>query len=314
MKKYEVHWVNHRTNEDSTHGQYDTLAEAIESVNAWWDLHDFSPSYVRQWTIDGETTLDYGYHHMFYIIKELDVSEEPKLSLTEVIHEMTEKPEILFTKDTGATVPSRGRKQDIAHDMYTNDSAFLIADRIGATIIPSGIRTAFDASKYGLFISPRSGITKYPMELANNTGLIEGEYRGDVGFPMRNTAHFGFCPQSNRILSINDKGKLISVDVDDFFASKPKEEYDKYLAELDKLVEEFTLVWNSEMANNFGEAMKIPDLAGHMVVPSGTLYVPKGLRIAQAYLIDRKDPVWKEVQELPESYRGENGYGSSGAF
>lgn len=314
MKKFEVHWVHYKLDKDETHGQFDTLAEAIQSVHDWWKKNDYQPVYIRQWTVDGETTIDYGFHQMFYIIKEVEVTEEPVLNITQHIHEIKDNPKILYTKDVGAKTPNRGRKQDIAHDMYTNESAFLLPDRISATIIPSGIRTAFDAEKYGLFISPRSGITKYPMTLANSTGLIEGEYRGDVGFPMRNTLHYGFCPQSNHLLTINDKGKLISVDVDDFFASQPKEVYDKYIVELDKMVAEFTLVWDAEMANNFGKNIKIPDLDGHMVVPSGTLYVPKGLRIAQAYLIDRKDPVWKEVDTLPDSYRGEDGYGSSGAF
>lgn len=307
MKKYEVHWVNHRTNEDSTHGQFDTLAEAIQSVYDWWDKNNFEPNYVRRWTVDGNTTLDYGYHHMFYIIKEIEVGEEEPVTTTE-------KPEILFTRDNGAKVPTRGRTEDIAHDMYTNEDAFLLPDRVSATVIPSGIRTAFDSTKYGLFISPRSGIMKFPMTLANSTGLIEGEYRGDVGFPMRNTAHFGFCPQSKQLLVINSQGKLNSVKVNDFFSAQPQSVYDNYKKELDKLVDEFALVFDSQMAINFGEAILKPDLDGDLVVPAGTLYIPKGFRIAQAYLIDRKDPEWREVASLPESVRGENGYGSSGSF
>lgn len=74
-KKYEVHWVHHQLEEDKTHGQFDTLQEAIDSVYAWWKQNKYDPVYVRQFTIDGNTTLDYGFHHMFYVIKEINVLE-----------------------------------------------------------------------------------------------------------------------------------------------------------------------------------------------------------------------------------------------
>lgn len=223
---------------------------------------------------------------------------------------MTDRPEILFTRDAGAKAPTRGRKSDIAHDMFTNEDAFILPDRNGATVVKSGIHTAFDPEQYGLFISPRSGMMKYPLALANSTGLIEGEYRGDVGFPLRNTHHLGFAPQSKRVLTIDDNGVVVGVPVNTMVEDELI--YSLYVKELEKLVQDFTVLYDEKMAKNFHEAILKKDLDGDYVVPAGTFFLPKGTRIAQAYLIDRKDPIWIEVPFLPTSDRGTAGYGSSG--
>lgn len=304
MIKYQVHWVHNQLGKDETHGVFDTHEQAVQSIYDWWNQNDYSPSYVRSWTHRGVTTLDYGYHHMFYKIKEIEMeeSEQP----------LTEKPEILYTKDPGAVTPNRGRELDIAHDLYTNADAILLPDRLGATLVPTGIHTAFDPEKYGLFVSPRSSIMKYPIALANSTGLIEGAYRGDVGLPLRTTTRCGFSPQSERILFVNEKGELKSMKVSEFI--KDKERYKLYLSELEKLKQDFALLFGKDIAQEWHQAILKKNLAGKRVVPTGTLFLPKGIRLAQAYLVDRKDPVWREVETLPESVRGENGYGSSGAF
>ena len=69
--KYQVEWENTLTGEHSKHGVYETLDEAVGSIYTWWEENDFSPPYVRTWTENGITTLDYGFHHMFYYILEV---------------------------------------------------------------------------------------------------------------------------------------------------------------------------------------------------------------------------------------------------
>lgn len=71
VKKYQVRWETHGS-EPKLHGIYNSLDEAVESINHWWDLNDFTPPYVRMWTKGRTTTIDYGLHEAFYRIVELD--------------------------------------------------------------------------------------------------------------------------------------------------------------------------------------------------------------------------------------------------
>lgn len=302
MIKYEVHWVRYPTQEDKTHGVYNTLEEAIQSVYDWWHLNDYSPIYVRQYTVNGVTALDYGFHSMFYKIKEIQVEDTS----------LTDKPVIHYTLDKDGKAPSRGRDLDVAHDMYTSEDAFILPDRLGATIVKSGVHTEFDPTKYGLLINLRSGMSKYPLALANSTGIIEGTYRGDVGFPLRNTNRLGFCPQSNYVITLDKDGKLTHLTADELYDNHNSVWFNHYLPELDKMIADFSLLFGDEMASNFGKAIKSTDLDGNRAVPAGTFWLPKGTRVAQAYLIDRKDTTWTAVDSLSESERGEAGYGSSG--
>lgn len=68
--KYQVEWKNDRTKEHNKHGVFDTFDEAMDSIYDWWELNNFKPPYIRRWTEDGITTIDYGFHHMFYYIVE----------------------------------------------------------------------------------------------------------------------------------------------------------------------------------------------------------------------------------------------------
>lgn len=229
--------------------------------------------------------------------------------------DIEEKPLVYFKKDKGAKEPNRGRSSDIAHDMYTNEDAFILPNRIKATVVPSGIHTAFDATKYGLFISPRSGIMKYPVMLANSTGLIEGEYRGDIGFPLRSTLSFGLANTASNILTIDETGSLTSLDTKEFFENSPNKVYDSYIEELNNLIHDLGVLFGKNAANSlYEEYFTSKNRSGSPFVPSGTFFLPKGIRIAQAYLIERKDTQWIENDDLPASVRGANGYGSSGAY
>ena len=43
--KYEVHWISGTI--DKTHGVFDTLKAAQDSVIAWWKKNDYEPPYIR---------------------------------------------------------------------------------------------------------------------------------------------------------------------------------------------------------------------------------------------------------------------------
>lgn len=70
--KYRVEWKNHRTKEHNEHGVFDTYEEALDSIYEWWEENSFNPPYIRRWTKDGVTTIDYGFHDMFYYIREIN--------------------------------------------------------------------------------------------------------------------------------------------------------------------------------------------------------------------------------------------------
>lgn len=287
--KYEVHWVHHQLGVDKTHGVFGTLDKAVQSIYDWWTQNDYNPPYVRMWTVDGVTTLDYGFHHMFYKIKEIKETNELN-------------PVVKFTKSEGAIAPKRGREADVAHDLFTDKDAVIVPGRLGATVVTTGIRTAFDPNLYGLFINPRGGMMKYPLTLGNTQGVVEGEYRGDVGLPLKNTfpLQFGEYTNATRVLVITEDGKLVGKPVKEVHESYP--EFDKlYEEQLTKLGNELDLIYD----NIFTGVTET-----HVV--AGTIFIPKGTRLCQAFLLPRYATNFVEVDELDETERGEGAYGSSG--
>lgn len=68
--KYQVEWKHNKTSEHNKHGIFDTFEEAMDSIYDWWEKNNFNPPYIRRWTEDGITTIDYGFHNMFYYIVE----------------------------------------------------------------------------------------------------------------------------------------------------------------------------------------------------------------------------------------------------
>ena len=287
--KYEVHWVHHQLGVDKTHGVFGTLDKAIESIYDWWTQNDYNPPYVRMWTVDGVTTLDYGFHHMFYKIKEIKETNELN-------------PVVKFTKSEGAIAPKRGREADVAHDLFTDKDAVILPGRLGATVVTTGIRTAFDPNLYGLFINPRGGMMKYPLTLGNTQGVVEGEYRGDVGLPLKNTfsLQLGEYTNATRVLVITEDGKLVGKPVKEVRESYP--EFDKlYEEQLTKLGNELDLIYDNIFTG-----------VSETHVVAGTIFIPKGTRLCQAFLLPRYATNFVEVDELDETERGEGAYGSSG--
>lgn len=211
-------------------------------------------------------------------------------------------PVVKFTKSEGAIAPKRGREADVAHDLFTDKDAVILPGRLGATVVTTGIRTAFDPNLYGLFINPRGGMMKYPLTLGNTQGVVEGEYRGDVGLPLKNTfsLQFGEYTNATRVLVITEDGKLVGKPVKEVRESYP--EFDKlYEEQLTKLGNELDLIYG----NIFTGVSKT-------YVVAGTIFIPKGTRLCQAFLLPRYATNFVEVDELDETERGEGAYGSSG--
>lgn len=71
---YEVQWHGYEKGKKvkKKHGHFSTYDEAYASIIDWWKKHDFTPPYVRVYTRNGDTTLDYGNHHCFYHIIKVD--------------------------------------------------------------------------------------------------------------------------------------------------------------------------------------------------------------------------------------------------
>ena len=75
MKKtqYQVQWLNSLTNELHTHGTYDTIDLAIQSIYDWWKENDYTPKYMRVIDHGDHLMIDYGLHYCFYsIVKTTD--------------------------------------------------------------------------------------------------------------------------------------------------------------------------------------------------------------------------------------------------
>lgn len=233
---------------------------------------------------------------------------------------MTE--EVLFTKDTESgkepVTPKRGRETDVAYDLYTAKDAFIFPSAIRSTLVPTGIHTAFDPEEWGLFISPRSSIMKTPLSLSNSTGIIEGEYRGDIGIPLRNNyTNDGFMPPtSNVVLTLDAEGRITKVPFTDFIREDDWKDsitpsYNtELLISLEQWLDEKKLLLDTDRGRDISTGNNYKEF--DFSVPTGTFYLPKGTRIAQAYLLPRTDFKFVETDELQGSNRGSNGFGSSG--
>lgn len=68
--KFKVVWHNKNldSSEVKVHGTYDSEEKAFDSILRWWEFNNYKPNYVRRWTTNGVTTIDYGFHSVFYYI------------------------------------------------------------------------------------------------------------------------------------------------------------------------------------------------------------------------------------------------------
>lgn len=203
---------------------------------------------------------------------------------------------------SGAVLPTQAYDEgDIASDIYTLEDALVVPGALKIPIIKTGLSTEFDSVKYGLFISPRSSITKLPISLANATGLIEGTYRGDIGITLRNELHHDFRMWSPFAIMYDEETKsLVRKSVSDIptgLLEKAKEQY----------FSEFELLFDYDIPEDFRESLFVTE------VPHGTVFIPKQTRLVQAYLVEKVNMKWVKTDELSETKRGTGGFGSSGS-
>lgn len=211
-------------------------------------------------------------------------------------------------KVTGASkdvYPSQGYELDFAHDLYTTEDAIVSPHQVGATLISTGIKTEFDPEKYGLIITPRSSISKLPLQMANSIGIIEGTYRGEILVPLRNTLPVSVNPELTLRKEIKGLEPGTNRLVDYKYSDLPKEVRESYINNLIEYIDIFTI--NEEMKDNL--EVKLEEQC-----TLGSVFIPKGTRIVQAFLTPKVTVYWDKVDSeeyLTKTKRGEGGYGST---
>lgn len=196
--------------------------------------------------------------------------------------------------------PKQAKPQDIGADLYTTEDALIMPNMLKATLIGTNLKVAFSGEDFGLFISPRSSIFKYPLALANSTGLIDGGYRGEIKIPLRNTLSFDPKYSTDRVLKIMPDGSIkrtLLQEVPNSVRGLTKETY---------LNQQEIIAGKGAISERFKKELFT------VYAPLGTVYIPKGTRLVQAYLLPRFDTEWTWEDELPKSDRGANGFGSTG--
>ena len=101
--------------------------------------------------------------------------------------------QINFKKMTStAIVPTRGTSESAGYDLYAdNDKTISIAPH-STLQIPTNIAMAIPNGYFG-GIYPRSGLaTKRSIRMANCVGVIDADYRGEVGVILYNTTKEDF--------------------------------------------------------------------------------------------------------------------------
>lgn len=207
---------------------------------------------------------------------------------------MKRELEVLYKTGKNGEVPTQGYSDDFGYDMYAAAGVLVPPLTFESVVIPTDLKTAFDPEEAGMHLSLRSGIAKKtPLILSNAPAVIEGSYRDGIGILVRNT----FIDSSLVDFAFDVKGKRIPV------ASIPQEVrhaarhfYDEETEKLgyDKIGEEISKVLYDK------------------VVPRGTIYIAKHDRVAQMFFAPKYAATFTKTDILPDSVRGEGGFGSSG--
>jgi dUTPase len=202
--------------------------------------------------------------------------------------------EVQYLKDEMLTLPTQGYEDDFAIDIYTAEGRLVPPLTFKSVIIPTNLKAAFDPQEAGMRLALRSGVAaNSPLVMPNATAIIEGTYRGNIGIIVRNT----FIDNRPVDFVLDTKGNQIP------------------LQEVPSNVKKMARLFFMEELERLGYKPKENKVFKDMfktVVPCGTVYVKQQERIAQMYFSPKITPKFIPVDELPESNRGENGYGSSG--
>lgn len=194
-------------------------------------------------------------------------------------------------------MPTQGYERDFAYDLYTSKDVLILPSELHSVMVPLGIRTEFDSERYGMMVTPRSSFSKLPLVMGNHVGIIEGDYRGEWQLPLRNV--LVLANTSNTVLTVTDSGLE-----------------QRYLSTVPRSVLEA-----SESRFKDDSALLGLSVGGDVekalftsILPSGAIFIPKGTRLAQAFLVEKTQINWEKVskKELTTTDRGQGGFGSSG--
>ena len=178
------------------------------------------------------------------------------------------------------TKPTQGYgKHDVGHDVYLAEGVIIEAGAIMPTLAKLDLRTEFDADKFGMAVVPRSSLAKLPLIQANSFGVLEGDYRGQWKMPLRALMIELSAYKGTSVLTMDEDGDATTLSISEI----PTEVQKRYGV-------------NSERR-----------------IRNGSVYLPKGLRVAQAFPIHKEEIDWIETETLSDTPRGEGGFGSSGA-
>lgn len=201
-----------------------------------------------------------------------------------------------YVLSEGGTLPSQGHDLDVGMDLYTTEDALVIPGMIGSTMIGLGIKTQFNAYQLGMLITPRSVMAKLPLMMGNTAGVIEGTFTGEIMLPLRSTFMGSSKVVPHAIVYDTEEKVTKQLAVKEINKDILDKAYRKYVKDVtilgyDKLPEE----------NLFLEGL-----------PMGTVFIPKGTRLVQAYLIPRYKIKLNPVEQLKDTPRGAGGFGSTG--
>lgn len=205
----------------------------------------------------------------------------------------------------GGKVPTKGHGTDVGMDFYTSEDVLVFPGMYKSKLVPTGVRVELPTDM-GLFLSPRSSMSKLPVTLANQTGIIDPDYRGEIMFPLKNTLPMSLHKEGPRewvncsleVLSVDSSGKGLE--------RVPAYQLPKKLVRdgWDEFSEQYNFLKPNSRVSKDEEEIR--------TLPVNTLYIPKGTRLVQGYLVPRYNIEWVEKQVESDTVRGSGGFGSTG--
>lgn len=191
----------------------------------------------------------------------------------------------------------KGRTADFGTDLSTSCDVLIPPTLLTASLVSTAVHTEFNPEEYGLCISSRSGIFRQPLILANGIGIIEGEYRGQLGL-MYHNVYSGPTDLVEWALALREDAEgnktFEQVSLADISAGARGKALKQYTKDTKAL------------------GLPIPPSMFVSHAPRGTIFVEKGTRLAQAFLLPNIPEEFERVSELSDTERGTNGFGSSG--
>jgi dUTPase len=215
--------------------------------------------------------------------------------------------EVKVKLDEGGVLPKQAHEGDVAVDLYTAKDVIIAPNMLKGIIVPTNIHTEFDSTTHGLFISPRSSIYKYPLALANSTGIIEGNYRGVLGIPLKNTLTPITSLLAGYILKIGVDGNITKIGKKQLSDQYPDACVDYYT----NIEKDWTTRMTDEMMGTKAVSNQLAGLKRGFFL-EGSILIPKGTRLMQMYILPKENISFNQVDELSDSNRGTGGFGSSG--